>query len=163
MKADKKVVLTLSRVFPKPHPRHGEPTLFKEHLGNTLCNRQGKRKLHTIRDNFDRWAHNIDKINNGDFYLSVRQWKDKPYRSPQVEIYEIRKHVGYQRITLIYDSKTDELSCYIDGMAHNDIVQLAANDGLSLEDFKAWFFPPATRQERNVIHGVIIHFTDFRY
>ncbi len=163
MKNDKKVVLILSRVFPKTHPRHGEPTLFKEYLGNTLRNRHGKRKLHTIRMNYFRWAHNIDKINNGDFYLSVRQWKDKPYRSHQVEICQIHKHVGYQRITLIYDNKSDELSCYIDGIAHHDIVQLAANDGLSLEDFKACFFPPATRAVRNVIHGVIIHFTDFRY
>lgn len=165
MTMQKKVIITLSRVFPKVHPRHNEPTLFKEHLGNTLnntSNGNGKRKLHTIRMNFDRWRHNIDKINNGDFFLSIRQWSGAPYRSKQVEIYQVRK-VGYQRITLIYDSKTDEMSCYIDGTAHYDIERLAANDGLSLEDFKSWFFPPATRQERNVIHGIIIHFTDYRY
>lgn len=166
MKREKKVVITLSRVFPKVHPRHGEPTMFKEHLGNTLNrshNGENRRKLHTIRMNFDRWAHNITKINNGDFFLSIRQWSDKPYRSKQVEIYQLRNNIGYQRITLIYDNNTDELQCYIDGLSFIDIETLAANDGLSLEDFKNWFFPPATRQERNVIRGVIIHFTDFRY
>lgn len=166
MTMQKKVIITLSRVFPKVHPRHNEPTLFKEHLGNTLRNShdgEDKRKLHTIRTNFDRWKHNIDKINNGDFFLSVRQWSAAPYRSKQIEIYQLRKHIGYQRITLIYDNKHDSISAYIDGVSFSDIERLAANDGLSLEDFKSWFFPPATRQERNVIHGVIIHFTDYRY
>lgn len=162
----KQVVLTLSRVFPATHPRHGEQTLFREHLGNTLHNAhdgRDKRKLHTIRTNYDRWVHNIKKVNDGDFFVSIRQWQGKPYRSKHAEVMQFRRKLGYQRITLIYDNSTDSLSCYIDGTAHYDIEQLAANDGLTLEDFKAWFFPPSTREKRNVIHGIIIHFTDFRY
>ena len=44
----KKIVITLSRVFPTTHSRKGQPTGFKEKLASGC-------KLHTIRGNFDQW------------------------------------------------------------------------------------------------------------
>ena len=40
-------------------------------------------------------------------------------------------------------------------------IQLARNDGMTLEEFKDWFFGQGL--DRTVFSGVIIHFTDFRY
>ena len=39
-----------------------------------------------------------------------------------------------------------------------NVEQLAANDGMTLDDFVSWFFKTS-----NTFEGVIIHFTDFRY
>ena len=90
----KKIIITLSKRFPQTHSRKGEPTYFKEKLGNaindtpeTLTDNGGatvsvkSMKIHTIRANFARWQHNLDKLAAGGFCLSVRQWSGKPYNS----------------------------------------------------------------------------------
>lgn len=174
----KKVVLTLSSVFPTTHPRKGERTFFKEQLNNAIYGYEGAvieqpnaeplfisgRKKHTIRENHERWQHNLDKIIDGRFTLSVREWSGKPYASPQVEIVSLH-NVGYQRITMQYDSETDTLKASVDGKAISDVAQLAKNDGLTLDDFKHWFFGRKEMQGNRVNEfcGIIIHFTDFRY
>ena len=72
----KKILITLSRVFPQTHSRRGQPTGFSDKLAAGI-------KIHTIRKNYDLWAVNAEKMNRGGFSLSVRQWIDKPYRSKQ--------------------------------------------------------------------------------
>jgi len=64
---EKKVIITLSRVFQGNHSRKGEPTKFKENLA-------AGNKKHTIRENYALWKHNLDKVTNGNFVLSIRQW-----------------------------------------------------------------------------------------
>jgi len=163
MKMEKKVIITLSKKFPKKHSKSGQPTDFAEKLANTLHDKDGWRKLHTIRHNFDMWQHNIEKINAGRFFLSVRQWSAAPYRSKQEEIERIKK-LGYQRISLRYDKDTDTITALIDGTKKLEdfgILNLAHNDGLSPEDFKEWFFGDCS--ESKTFNGIIIHFTDFRY
>lgn len=43
-----------------------------------------------------------------------------------------------------------------------DCYEIAKNDGLNTTDFKEWFFGRHPKGDK-VFHGVIIHFTDFRY
>ena len=78
----------------------------------------------------------------------------------QKVIKEYRK-AGYQRFTMKYDRDTDELKCVIDGKRFTDIATLAKNDGMTLEEFKDWFFGQG--MSRDIYSGIIIHFTDFRY
>lgn len=170
----KKIILTLSKRFPLSHSEKGKPTYFKEKLNNTVCDLKStisdidstevkERKIHTIRTNFARWKHNLDKISGGGFYLSVRQWSARPYNSPQEEIFQLHdKGIGYQRIAMSYDPDTKEVKTIIDGKYTADVEQIAANDGLSPEEFKEWFFGKEM-VEKKLFTGIIIHFTAFRY
>lgn len=152
----KRVIIVLSRVFPTYHPRRGEPTRFIEGLGT--------RKLHTIRSGYDLWKHNLDKVIGSDFVLSVRQWTGKPYNSKQEEVARFAGNsIGYQRISMTYDPTTDELKAVIDGKRFTDLETLARNDGLTLQDFKAFLFGATKSLDIQLFQGIIIHFTGFRY
>ena len=83
----KKIVITLSRVFPTTHSRKGQPTDFKEKLASS-------RKLHTIRGNYDQWNAIAEKMQRGGYCLSIRQWSGRPYNSPQVEIARLDQPIG---------------------------------------------------------------------
>lgn len=152
----KKIIITLSRVFPTVQSRAGEPTDFKKKL------EEGK-KIHTIRRNFDQWKFNAEKIASGKYYLSLRQWSGRPYRSPQEEIARIDTPIGVQKIEILYRYENDTIMAKIDGKYFSPYCyDIANNDGLSTEEFKEWFF--GKRRNRDMVfHGVIIHFTDFRY
>jgi hypothetical protein len=152
----KHILIILSTRFPLYHKRRRKETHFKESF-------LVKRKIHTIRSGYDRWAHNIDKVINGDFTLSLREWSGRPYDSPQREIASLKEDVGYQRITMSYDPRTEELEVTIDGKPYNDIKRLAANDGLSVEDFKSFMFGANRTLDKQLFQGIIIHFTKFRY
>ena len=155
--------LMLSAVFPKGHPSEGEPTCFKDKLL--------KEKIHTFRGNADLWEKRARKINAGEAELSIRQWSGKPYEkgSHQIEIARITK-LGTQRATVTYRPyKTNGVylpyCAEVEGGRYHDKViemeKLAANDGLSLDNFRYWF---ASRERTaKAFHGVLLHFTDFRY
>lgn len=53
--AQKKIVITVSKQFPKTKGRCGEPTRFREKLATG-------EKIHTIRRNFDLWRVNSEKM-----------------------------------------------------------------------------------------------------
>lgn len=151
----KNVVLMLSHHYPKTAIHAGKPTHFKEKLLDG-------RKIHTCRTNFIKWYYNIDKVNDKGYVMSVREWNGKPYGKgvKQTVIKEYRK-VGYQSLTMKYNHETDELECFIDGKRYTEIATLAKNDGMTLEEFKNWFF--GKDMKHNVYNGIIIHFTEFRY
>lgn len=153
----KKIIITLSRVFPVTHSRRGASTGFASKLTSG-------EKIHTIRRNYDQWKVNSEKMERGKFYLSVRQWSGKPYNSPQVEIAQIHKPIGVQSVELYYHSSTDTITAVIDGYEWSGCIEtlLAHNDGLSVQDFKEWFFGKDPKEDK-VFKGGIIHFTDFRY
>ena len=150
----KTYVIMLSRVFPATHPRAGEPTEFKEKL-------QRIEKLHTIRANWPLWASRINDVRNGNAELSVRQWTGKPYRSKQIEIARLGAADGVGVQMLKFDKDRDGMVSFrrfnIDGR-FPDIETLAENDGLSLEDWKAWFKDYDITQPM-----AVIFFTNFRY
>lgn len=141
----KTYVIMLSRVFPKGHIRQGEPTEFREKLLS------GSKK-HTIRTNYPLWKKRIEEVQNGEAYISIRQWQDKPYRSKQIEIARFTKEngVGIECITL---PPIGQLSACLDSFP-----ELNTHDGLSRIDWMSWFENAPRNQPLP-----IIHFTHFRY
>lgn len=160
-----KYVLMLSKTFPAYHPRKGEPTDFRLALKNTLdfwrydlspvdmlyC------KLHTIRVNYLLWKKRFEKIERGEACLSIRQWEGKPRRSKTIEIARLTKddRIGLQRLDFKYGLLRAPIVDYRSTMAE---VVLANNDGLSLEDWEAWFAKADTSKPM-----AIIQFSKFRY
>lgn len=153
----KTYVITLSKTFPKGHPKQGAPTGFEEKLYNTLNNTIAllPKKRHTIRANFGLWAKRFAEIEAGRAVLSVRQWTGAPYRSKQREIARLTKEdgIGLQplclvdlfRATTVVDEKVE-------------LPELANNDGLTFDDWYYWFRGYDISQPL-----AIIHFTKFRY
>ena len=138
----RKINIVVSKAYPKVHKRHGEPTHFATKLVNG-------EKLHTIRNNYDLWAVNAEKIRSGKYVLSVRQWSGVPRRSKQREVYNTEEEIGVEHIAMNYSADEIEL--------------LAKNDGTTVDDFKDWFFWKQRNKEDATFNGVIVHFTPFRY
>ena len=150
----KTVILILARTFSRRHHRAGQETRFAESVT------QGT-KIHTIRSDYDLWSHNIDKVRNGNFFLSLRQWQGESFRSKHIEVKELKTTVGYERIILECDPDTRALTATINGTPYHDIELLAHNEGLTYDDFVDWFFGQGIYRTR--FKGIIVHFTDFRY
>lgn len=155
MMRNKKICITLSRVFPQTHSRRGESTGFSDKLTSGT-------KIHTIRRNYDLWALNAEKMQRGGYELSVRQWIDKPYRSKQREIHTQNEPIGVERIRIDYNANRDEIIVHVNGQ-FVCAARIASNDGLSLDDFKDWFVGERRHKEDYIFSGVVIHFTEFRY
>ena len=128
-------------------------------------------KLHTCRSNYDLWKKRFDKINSGEAVLELYYWSGSPYNykrdgSKQVVFATLTKEdgIGIQkfRIGEFYDEINDIERAYysIDDRAKFDLLTstIAKNDGLSLEDWKAWFKGYDLSEPM-----AIIHFTSFRY
>lgn len=163
-----------SRVFPKGHPKAGQPTFFPEKIFACLpritpgpdvipgfdyeqyenCKYP---KGHTIRGGF--------RFKAGD-KVSLRVWSGLPYRSKQID---------FARVTVCKTWKIEiaarQSKHGIDYVAHIDdhpLVgrqgeQLAHNDGLTNYEFVTWFVPPKTKfdPDRTVIFsGQIICWDD---
>lgn len=147
----KTYVITLSKTFMKGHPRAGQPTNFREKF------LKGE-KIHTIRGNYELWAKRIKEVEEGKAILSVRDWSEKAYRSPQVIIKDLTKEdkIGCQKLTF-EDGKFE--AQFVDGNYCYTVLDTPAkNDGLSFEDFKAWFKNYKLNESM-----AIIQFTGFRY
>ena len=170
----KTYVLTLSKTFPKWHPRAGEPTYFKEKFEQAQAiTKAGKfpcvlpypdfidPKYHTLRGNYERWEKIFEQIDQGEACLVLKQWSGVPYRSKQETIAVLTKEdgIGIQRLFFNADSDGQHVwwNFNIDGR-YDVIERLAANDGLSLDDWKAWFKSCDLSKPL-----AIIHFTPFRY
>lgn len=142
--------IPVSLTFPTTHPRKGEPTFFPEMilsaLGETelltsICFRQPPLKLHTCRGKYEKWVKIMSEVQEGKAVLDLYYWNGVPYRKgvEQVVFATLDKDsgCGVQKLEI----KNNNLGCItIDGV-HPRLspVMLAKNDGLSLEDFKAWF------------------------
>ena len=172
----KTYVLRISKEFMSTHPKKGQPTNFREKIlkcgvgfqvahdsvsGYTVHSRPWPimmaddiiPKIHTIRENYEYWSRVAMEVNAGRAILSLRQWEGKPYRSKcgQAQEFLHLTKMGVQRATVF---KTKDF-CYIGGQTcFNQLV--SANDGLSHEDFNAWFV-------KGMDNGAVIHFTDYRY
>lgn len=148
----KTFVITVSSNFPAYHPKKFIETNFGHSLYYGI-------KKHTIRGNYDLWKRRIDKINQGEAILSVRQWMGKPYCSKQFELFQFTK-IGIQKcdVSIIDDAGSAIIRMTIDNKPINDKVgsEVIKNDGLEIQDFIDWFKSP-------IKDGCIIHFTDLRY
>jgi hypothetical protein len=170
--AVKTYVVYVSEKFPAYHPKAGDLTLFAHAITNALNNQQSvnvihngeslvcdKKKIHTIRKNYEEWKRKETEINEGHAVLSIRQWNGTRYvrGATWTEIARLEK-IGVQKAEFT-DNDLD--TCVIDG---NDVDCLFANihgnDGLSYLDFYYWF----KGSDYNLNEPLaIIHFTDFRY
>lgn len=155
----KKIIITLSKVFPANHPRAGQPTDFEHKL---LLG----EKIHTIRKNAELWKKRCKEINAGEKILCVREWTGLPYRSKQREIARYER-IGVQEIELCREFLTIDGECHPLMGARIDnklaiISDIYKNDGLSQDDFSYWFLR-GYKGGYSIFKGIIIHFTDFRY
>ena len=156
----KTYVVMLSEKFPKGHKKAGITTGFAKLLDigiNTpaYALHLRKRKIHTIRANYPLWEQRISEIQAGRAVLSVRQWEGKPYRSKQVEIRILtaKDGVGIQMLKMI-----DLFRPAIINGNKVELPVLAANDGLSFNDWYEWFKAYDLNKPL-----AIIHFSEFRY
>ena len=157
----KTYVLTVSEFFPKTHNKSGLPTGFI----NSISNHQ---KKHTIRGNYELWKKRFDEIEKGNACLSLRYWTGKPYNSKQKEVWNFINTDGIGIEKLEFEemimttqeniiTKTKEGHCvWVTKKA--ELNELAKNDGLTLPDFKEWFYKYDLSTPM-----AIIHFTKFRY
>lgn len=118
-------------------------------------------KIHTIRTNMPLWQRRIKEVEAGEACLSIRMWTGRPYLSKQMEIVRLTKEdgVGIQQLDG-YDVKAKNKVCKVydtQGVKPVYAKKLARKDGLSLEDWRAWF-KGCTDDSL-----AIIHFTHFRY
>jgi hypothetical protein len=134
--------LMLSKTFPAGHPWPGNKTLFLEQA-------MSGRKLHTIRKNMK------GRYKAGDV-VEIRQWSGKPYCSKQDRT-GLLFRIGVEPVTLVL--RAGELIASVNGIPVSP-KRLAANDGLTLDNFIDWFFPG---RKPGTFTGDIIHFTSFRY
>lgn len=137
-------VITFSSVFPKNHPREGKPTFFVDQimlqlgynintmpeavrpLINDFYVLDGSSfKKHTIRAG-NRW-----KAGNA---ISARVWSGAPYRSKQIEFAQLT-------IKKLWQFEISESDYWINGcpLGFDALTKVAANDGLSRDDFESWF------------------------
>jgi hypothetical protein len=169
-----KLVITVSKTFPKGHPRQGEETGFPEKIMRAVRGEEREIKNHTCRANVAYWAKKIMRLKEVGGVLSVRYWSGTPYRSKQVTIVNIpAEYVGFSLVEwYLHDIYGGTRMQYIrcsevevkegDGYRKHkkemDLKELAENDGLSVDDFKAWFRDCDLSKEL-----IMIHFTKFRY
>jgi len=114
-----------------------------------------KSKIHTIRQNLDHWQKQIDQVIRGHAHLNVKIWTGLPYRSKKelVVTFTHMDCICVQKI--IFKTR----GIYIDGIGPFPIESIAANDGLSIQDFQDWFSKKLDSNEPMAL----IHFTGFRY
>lgn len=110
------------------------------------------RKRHTIReDKHRRWRPG----------MTIHHWRGNP-RNVKAHPYPFATGVckGVQAIEIRKDA-AGEMKVRVDGrvLSAAEVEMLAAQDDLSLEEFRLWFLPAG--RERFV--GRVIHFTDLRY
>jgi hypothetical protein len=171
-------VLSVSQRFPTTHKKKGEPTGFvpKIYMNKTIGNldidylgEDEKRiiqeatksywmfvKRHTIRGNYDLWKKRIAKVEKGEAIISIRIWSDKPYKSKQIEVFQLsnKNGVGIQQIQLSKEMLKNPNSLFYS----HTLNEVALNDGLDYKDFYDWFDGYDFTEPM-----AIIHFTPFRY
>ncbi len=147
-------VLTFSRVFPKYHPKAGQPTFFVEKIlhpfwDNVKWDDEIREYIKLLPEQIANPHHFNPKVHTiragkrwevGDKF-SPRIWSGKPYCSPQITIapdFEIKKIWDFDFDAAIF---LDESRIYINNVEINSggLINLARNDGLDAMDLLEWF------------------------
>lgn len=92
----------------------------------------------------------------GESCLQLRQWEDKPYRSPQRLLGVYTTPLGIEKL-FRHQGEWWSISNE-DKLTPIDAEKLAKNDGLSLQDFEAWF-----KHYKGQELIACLHFTPLRY
>ncbi len=170
----KRYRLGVSRMFPVTHPRKGEKTYFEDKIlkrYSDFNNFLGWQKIHTIRANYPLWEKRMAEIQAGRAVIELFYWAGKPYHKDengvgQVVFARLDKDSGcglqklYFEVGNMYFPSVTVIEHEINKLKRfkGGVELLAKNDGLSLEDFKAWFAKYDLSKDM-----AIIHFTKFRY
>lgn len=167
----KRYRMPVSRTFPQRHPRAGEPTFFVDRIlaGQTIQSNMWM-KIHTIRAS-KVWIERMKEVQAGRAVIELFYWSGKPYHKDengigQVVFATLDKDSGCGVQELKFD-KMDWSYAFVSNVEKADLYPrtlfpaynvLAKNDGLSIDDFKAWFKGYDLSEPM-----VIVHFTSFRY
>lgn len=169
----KRYRLGVSRNFPITHPKKGKPTFFVEKIQlslDLLIEAPGDfvvdldPKLHTCRANYPLWEKRMKEVQAGRAVIELFYWSGKPYRSKQVVFAVLDKDSGCGVQKLVFGFvKPNKINFPLIDIGRLpftsiNIFQLSENDGLLLDDFKAWFKGYDLSSPM-----AIIHFTSFRY
>lgn len=175
----KRYRLGVSRNFPITHPKKGKPTYFIEKIQlslNLLMEAPGDfvidldHKLHTCRANYPLWEKRMAEVQAGRAVIELFYWSGKPYHKDengigQVVFATLNKDsgCGIQELDLSLFVSHKMAFANSTNPEYTSAVPIlpsliAQNDGLSLDDFKAWF---KSYDLSNTM--AIIHFTSFRY
>src|ERR1035437_8831419 len=152
---DKKIVyyqVAVSRTYQSTHPRKGEETNFIEkieialNLGtwNEMPFYPYDSKLHTIRKNYPMWVKRMKKVMEGKAVIDLFYWTLPGGRynpeNKKVVFATLDKDSGCGVQEIEFGQIKGSLIPMFEGMANRtNCIELSKNDGLSLEDFKAWF------------------------
>ena len=147
-------VRTFSRVFPKGHPKQGQPTYFVEKIWESLYPEiVGWEGFAALKENgFDIGLNNIYRpkhhtIRSGKHfkagdYFSPRIWSGQPYASKQIII------APDIQVKKVWDFETYGLTTLLNNRPINHLqwAEVAENDGLSATDLHDWLKPPFVGQ-----------------
>lgn len=141
-----------SRYFPKGHPKAGESTRFVEKILNcfrenfqlpdsfkpridnyaTLLKGEDYLKAVAIRDLKHHTIRTGSRYKPGDM-VSLRVWAGRPYRSKQIEFAQVE-------VKKVWSIEINEFWFINDLiLEHDQVIDLASNDGLAYDDFINWF------------------------
>lgn len=160
-------VITFSRTFPAYHPKAGQPTNFVEKIYKALFLMKvvppelvGSFDFSIMNDSDIAPKHHTIRAGNrwkvGDKF-SPRVWSGKPYNSKQIIIapdIEIKK-VWEVKIDLVDQYETIAVIDQHGNEISVDENEVAANDGLSNDDFYDWF-AESPKGRKEVFRGQII-------
>jgi hypothetical protein len=155
----------------KGHIRAGEPTYFVEKVQGCLYNMgvdlsdQIKHPETHMSNNMWHQCPKHHTIRMGRHFkandeLTLAAWSGKPYRSKQVKLWTgpIRAVDIVIQINRLYNSmKVCKVVRFSNGPGIHitldsiNKVELAKNDGLSLQDFEAWFNLPFGDHEAQIL------------
>ena len=141
----------VARTFMKGHPRQGQKTFFAHWI-------EWKLKKHTIRGNYELWKKRIEQVEAGLAEIVLKEWVGKPYSkgSTQNILFRLGKEDGVGIEQIVFED-ADPNKPLVENEWRN-IWSIANNDGLSVEDFTAWFSAYDLSEP-----FAVIHFTPFRY
>ena len=150
----KDVILLSSKFFPS-HFRAGEETGFR---GKVLDG----RKRHTCRRDYAYWKERITTLQEKNGTLCLREWTAiLPGSSRQEDIMEVPAGTYSVQPLLL---KRDGFRFIAEVEGHPvKLEELARNDGLTPEEFTAWFIPAFDEAGKNELSFAVIQFTAFRY
>jgi hypothetical protein len=178
-------VITLSRHFPSYHPKAGQPTHFVQWVCNslrvpfpyelygeggidwTIKNRNGNppRHIESFEDLFapPPMKHHAVRLGrrwkDGDM-ASLRVWSGRPYNSPQIKICE---DVKLRVVDIVLDFKSGLIYRNDGSVIHVlSAPSIAANDGLSLQDFLDWFKYRENRKKGIAVEAQILIWGDVK-
>lgn len=165
-------VITVSQKFPAHHPKAGQPTHFVEKtwcsLGGVLDEYRKPWENYQDFHNSILWSYRMygskhhtvrlgRRWKTGDM-ASIRTWgtdvnpksnRSGPYHSKQI-VLAPDVEVTVTNVIISYDPYNFQpIRIITDTSNQHTLIhprKLAENDGLELDDFKAWFFPKEKNQ-----------------